>query len=297
MAAVGSRSLEKAKGFAREHGAERAHGSYEELAADPGVDAIYVATPHTDHCASTLICLRARKAVLCEKPFAVNRSEAEQMIGAARDGGIFLMEAIWSRCFPLMTKVRELLAEGAIGEPRMLNADFGFRSGWNPEGRLLNPALAGGALLDVGVYVVSLAHMVFGRPEAVTGLAHIGESGVDEQSAMILRHGGGALSVLSAAVRTPTPQAAVILGTDGAIRILSPWWKPKVMVLKNAKGETEIEFPWEGNGYQFEALEVAACLAAGKLESPVIPWSETIEVMSTMDTLRAQWGLKYPCEG
>ena len=222
--------------------------------------------------------LGAGKAVLCEKPFTINAGEAEVVVKEARDRGLFLMEGMWSRFFPALVKLRELLAEGAIGDPRMLQCDFGFRSGVNPEGRLFNPALGGGGLMDVGVYTVSLASMIFGEPNRSTSLANIGSTGVDEEAAMLLGYPKGALAVLSTAIRLNTPHEATLLGTDGNIKVPGAW------------------FPYEGGGFQFEAQHVAECLRAGKTESDVIPLDETLSIMRTLDGLRAQFGVKYPME-
>lgn len=296
LIAVGSRTQEKADKFGNEFGASHCHASYEALANDPDVDAIYIATPHSAHREDALLCLDAGKAVLCEKPFTINAAQAEKVIQRAREKNVFCMEAMWSRFFPLIYRLRDLMAKGAIGEARMLYADFGFRAGINPESRLFNPAMGGGGLLDVGVYPISLASMLFGTPDAVTGLAHIGETGVDEQAGMVLRYDAGRLAVLSTGVRINTPQDAVILGTDGRITIHSPWWKPvRMTVSANGKDE-DVSMPFTGNGYQFEAQEVARCVRAGKMESDVMPLEETLAVMRTMDELRAQWGLKYPME-
>ena len=296
LIAVGSRTQEKADKFGAEFDAPHRHASYKALANDPDVDAIYIATPHSAHAEDALLCLDAGKAVLCEKPFTINAAQAERVIQRAREKKVFCMEAMWSRFFPLVYRLRELLAEGAIGEARMLHADFGFRAGVNPESRLFNPAMGGGGLLDVGVYTLSLASLLFGTPDGVTGLAHIGETGVDEQAGMVLRYDAGRLAVLSTGVRVNTPQDAVILGTDGRITIHSPWWKPsKMTVSANGKDE-EVSLPFTGNGYQFEAQEVARCVRAGKTESDTLPLDETLSVMRTMDALRAQWGLKYPME-
>jgi predicted dehydrogenase len=294
VVAVGSRALERANAFADELNIPNRHGSYEELCADPEVDAIYIATPHPQHKENCLQAIANRKAILCEKPFTVNAAEAEEVVRAAREKGVFLLEAMKTRFFPAIIKVRELIAEGAIGEPRMLQADFGFRTGFNPEGRLFNPDLAGGALLDVGVYCVSLSSMVFGEPDRVTGMATLGETGVDEQSAMILGHPNGALAVLSTAIRTSTIHEATIFGTDGCIRINRPAWNPRSYTL--SKGNETVEVPTEGNGFNFEAAEVQRCVRAGLLESPALPLDESIAIMRTMDRIRAQWGLKYPME-
>ena len=296
LAAVGSRKQETADVFADEFDVPRRHPSYEALANDPDVDAIYVATPHAFHKANSILCLEAGKAVLCEKPFAINAAEAEEVIGVARERGVFLMEAMWTRFSPVMCKVRERLAEGAIGEPRILAADFGFRAGVNPERRLFNPKLGGGALLDVGVYCVSLASMVFGAPPAeIATLAALGETGVDEQSAFILSHGGGELAVLYTAIRTSTHHDARVMGTEGSIHI-PQFWHPQEATVSAGGEERRIDAPFVGNGYNYEAAEVMECLRSGKLESDVMPLDETLTIMQTMDRIREQWGLKYPME-
>jgi predicted dehydrogenase len=297
LAAVGSRAQQTADTFGDKYGAARRYASYEQVANDPEVDAVYVATPHSGHAAASIMCLRAGKAVLCEKPFTINARQAEEVVAVARREGVFLMEAMWTRFLPLLGRVRELLAAGAIGEPRMVTSDFGFRTGVNPKHRLFDPALGGGALLDVGVYPVSLASMVFGEPERVSGLADIGETGVDEQSAAVLGYGGGRLAVIWTAVRTSTPHETTILGADGWIRIHSPSWRPtRLSVVRQGKEEELIEEPFPGNGYQFEAAEVQRCLRAGKTESDVMPLDETLAIMRTLDRIRDEWGLKYPME-
>jgi predicted dehydrogenase len=298
LAAVGSRRAETAEEFAQEFNIPRSHSSYADLAADPGLDVIYVATPHVCHRENTLLCLRAGKAVLCEKPFAINASEAEEMIAAARAEQRFLMEAMWTRFLPAIVKVRELLADGAIGEARLLRADFCFRAGWRPEGRLLNPTLGGGALLDVGVYTVSLASMVFGpEPTQIASHAHIGETGVDEQSAMVLGYPGGQLAVLACAVRTSTPHVAQIFGTEGRIHIHHPFWHPSRITLhRDGADPEEMDLAYPGNGYTCEAAEVGRCLRQGELESPTLPLDETLAILRILDQIRAQWGLRYPSE-
>jgi len=296
LLAVGSRSQEKADAFADQFGAPKRHASYEALAADPDVHVIYIATPHPGHKDAALLCIEHGKAVLCEKPFTVNAKEAEEVIAAARSQEIFAMEAMWSRFFPAMVHVRKLLSDGIIGEPKMLQADFGFRAGVNPESRLFNPELAGGGLLDVGIYPISLSSMIFGTPNQVTGLAHLGETGVDEQAAIVLGHPGGQLASLTTGIRINTPHEAYILGTDGHIKLHAPWWKPAMLTV-NAGGKSEdVTIPYESVGMNYEAEEVNQCLRAGKTESEIIPLDETLSIMKTLDTLRAQWGLKYPME-
>ena len=256
------------------------------------MDIVYVATPHPLHARCSRLCLEGGKAVLCEKPFTLNVRQAEELAALARERRLFLMEGMWTRFWPLMGRVREMLAAGTIGEPRMLHVDFCFRSAWNPEGRLLNPDLGGGSLLDVGVYCMALAFMVFREPAEITGLADIGETGVDEQAAWVLRYKGGELALCSSAVRTSTPNEANIFGTDGGICIHSPWWQPREMDV----GGESASFPLEGNGFNYEAAAVVQCLREGKTECEVMPLDESIAIMRAMDTLREQWGLTYPME-
>ena len=297
LAAVASRSQETADTFGDQFQVERRYDSYEALAADPRIDAIYVGTPHSFHRENTLMCLQAGKPVLCEKPFAINASQAQEMVDVARERQVFLMEAMWTRFTPVFVHLRDLLARRVIGDVQLILADFGFRTRFNPEGRLFKPELGGGALLDVGVYPVSLASMVLGAPERISSMAHLGETGVDENAAMILGYPTGALAVLSTAIRTNTPQVAIINGTEGRITIHSRWWVPTRLTIEVYDRETtEIDLPMVGNGYNYEAAEVARCVRAGKTESDVMPLDETLAVMRTLDEIRNQWGLKYPME-
>ncbi|MCW5852087.1 MAG: Gfo/Idh/MocA family oxidoreductase [Anaerolineae bacterium] len=297
LVAVGSRTQATADAFGAEFGAPHRYASYAEVARDPDVDAIYIATPHTLHHENALLCLNAGKAVLVEKPFAVNASQARAVVATARARGLFAMEAVWTRFLPIIVRLREMIAEGAIGEVRMVQADFGFRTSFNPTHRLFDPALGGGALLDVGIYPVSLASMLLGTPSNIVGLAHLGQTGVDEQAGMVLSYPGGGLAVLSTAIRTTTPQEALIFGTEGYIRIHSPWWHSTRLTLSRPQQEDEVmEAPLQGIGYQYEAAEVVRCLQAGRMESDVMPLDETVAVMTTLDELRRQWGLRYPTE-
>lgn len=295
LVAVGSRSLDKAQKFAAEFGARRAYGSYQELASDADVDIVYVATPHPYHKDCAVMCLERGLAVLCEKPFAVNADEASQMIEAARSRNVFLMEAMWTRFLPLMERARQMVADGAIGDLRMLQADFGFRAGWDPAGRLLNPELAGGGLLDVGVYTVSLASWFFGAPAHIASLAHLGKTGVDEQCAILLGYGGGEVAILSSAVRINTQHEAVLMGTEGMIRIPDFWRASRMKVIVDGDEQT-FEMPLAINGFEYEAEECMRCVRQGAAESQIMPLDETLSIMGTMDEIRSQWGLKYPME-
>jgi len=294
--AVGSRTQAAADTFADEFKIPRRHASYEALANDPEVDAIYVATPHPYHKDNTIMCLNAGKAVLVEKPFAINITEAQAMVDVARQKKVFLMEAMWTRFLPAIVRAHELIASGAIGEVRMLNADFGFRTNVNPKGRLFDLALGGGALLDVGIYPLSLASALFGAPKTIASAAQLGETGADEQSAYLLGYDKGQIALLSSATRTNTAHEAIIYGTDGSIRIPDWWHAQKLILSVNGKAPETLDIPHLGNGYAHEAIEVAQCLQAGKLESAAMSLDESLSIMRTMDTIRAQWGLKYPSE-
>ena len=307
LIAVGSRDQGKADTFAEGFGIAHRHASYEALVADPDVDVVYVATPHPFHKEHSLLALRAGKPVLCEKPFTINLSEAEAVISEARARKLFLMEGMWSRCFPVMVKAREIARSGAIGSPRLIEADFGFRGGkvgaggqlegFNPEGRLFNPALGGGALMDVGVYPISLAQMFFGTPDEIAALGTLGTTGVDENTGVLLHFPGGEMGILHTSLQVSTVQKATILGSDGRLEIHAPWWKPTTLtVYRNGQEPETTEMPFEGGGFQFEAAHVADCLRAGVTESDAITLDETLSVMKTLDTVRAALGIKYPME-
>lgn len=295
LAAVGSRTQEGAATFAETFGG-RAHGSYEALAADPDIDAVYISTPHTLHAENSILCLENGKAVLCEKPFTLNAGEAQRVVDTARAEGLFLMEAMWTRFFPLAASLRELVREGRIGDVKLLHADFGFRGVVDPEHRLFNLALGGGALLDLGVYPVSLASFLLGTPTEVSSHAYLGETGVDEQNAVASKHAGGALALLSSTLRATTPQEALIMGSEGTIRVHAPWWQPTRLTVTDGTGDEELSSPLPHNGYAYEAAEVGRCLQEGVLASPIMPWDETLDIMKTLDSCRAAWGLRYPGE-
>jgi predicted dehydrogenase len=297
LAAVGSRNLERAVAFSSEFGFARAHGSYEELAADNGVDAVYIGTPHNRHRDDTILCLRAGKHVLCEKPFAINAMEAAEMIAAARGAKRALMEAMWMRFMPSMLKVRELVGEGEIGDIRRITADFGFRAEFDPKSRLFDPALGGGALLDVGVYPVSLAYFLLGEPESVGGRAHIGATGVDEESTALLEYVGGAQAILTMSLRLEAPKEAHILGTEGSIWIPEFWWKSESIVVRHkARPDRTIDLPRHENGFIYQAEEVMRMIRAGETESALMPLDDSLAVMRMMDRIRKHWGLRYPME-
>jgi predicted dehydrogenase len=298
IAAVSSRTKASAEKFAEEFGVPGRHIGSKSLADDKNVDVVYIATPNPMHKDDTINCLKGGKAVLCEKPFAINSKETMQMILCARKRGLFLMEAMWMYFFPAMTKVRQLLADGAIGEVRLAEANFCFRKEWEPQEAKLNPALGGGALLDVGVYDIAFAQMVYDKaPVRISSMAHIGKTGVDEQSSMIFGYEGGAMAVLTCAVRTETLFEAAIYGTEGYIKVPHRFLQPdRIIVKAGQKKEKEIKFKRLGNGYNYEAAEVMRCLRRGEVECLIMPLDTTVAIMKTMDRVRQQWGLVYPME-
>jgi predicted dehydrogenase len=299
LRAVGSRSQESADALGDAFDIPNRHGTYDALAADPDVDVVYVATPHPFHCPNTLMCLDAGKAVLCEKPFALNEAQALEMIDAARRAKLFLMEGMWTYCFPTVRELMGQIQSGDIGEPRMMTGAFCFRNEWDPSTAVLNRELGGGALLDVGVYPISMAHLVFGgEPESIVSTAHIGETGVDEQNGIVLNFPEGGIAAITSAVRTRMPEEIVIGGTDGMIRIPEPFYRPaEYSVIPNDSTEIyQLKLEYPGMGMQFEAQEVVDCLRAGKLESGLVSHASTLAVMRTLDRIRAQWDLRYPGE-
>ena len=247
ISAVGSRTQERADEFGTTHGITVRHPSYEALAADPNVDVVYVASPQSRHMRDVLLFLDAGKHVLCEKPFALNAAEAMTMATRARANGRFLMEGIWSRFLPAYVHLRRLLAEERVGEPMVLDACFGFRMPVAPENRLFSKALGGGALLDLGIYPVQLASLVFGAPDEVLATGDIGATGFDERVALLLHHPAGGIATLRAAIRTVLPSEAVIAGSRGSIRL--PTWMhcPDHLLFTDRAGSERIDAAFEGN--------------------------------------------------
>jgi len=298
LMAVGSRTQKSADAFADQFQIPHRHPSYEALAQDPDVDVIYIATPHPMHHPNALLCLDSGKAVLCEKPFTINQKEAAEVVARARAKGLFLMEAMWTRFLPTLNQTRDWLAQGIIGKPLMVRADFGFRAEVNEEGRLFAPEYGGGGLLDVGIYPISLAAMVFGaHPEETAALAHIGMTGVDDQNAVIFKYANGGIAITASAIRTNTPQDAIIMGENGSIFLHAPFWRGSGVTLNITGREPEVfDFPLVGNGYNYQAQAVMDCLRAGLTECSIMPLDETVAIMGILDAARAQWGVKYPME-
>jgi predicted dehydrogenase len=297
VVAVGSREQHTADQFGAQYGVPKRYGSYDALLRDPEVEVVYVATPHTLHAENTLAALQAGKHVLCEKPFTINAQQAEQVIQAARAAGKFVMEGMWTRCFPVVREIVRRIQTGELGEIRYLQADFGFRPEFNPVSRLFAPELGGGALLDVGVYPIALAFLVLGAPKQIVSHATLGATGVDELCSMLFRYDNGAQAVLSASLQVEMPKQANICGTLARVHLPAPWWKPSEAYLVRNDGTTEhLLYPYEGDGLQFEIRHVHDCLRQGLTESTWMPLDETLAIMHTLDALRAQWGVRYPSE-
>lgn len=293
LAAIGSRAQATAETFAAAHGAARAHGSWAALAADPDVDVIYVATPHVAHAAATALCLEAGKPVLCEKPLTLDRPGATALIDLARARGLFLMEALWMRCNPGIRAVRQLVEDGAIGEVTALHADFGLAGPFAPEHRLRDRALGGGALLDLGIYPISLAHLVLGTPSSVRSWARLTPEGVDQNTGVLLGYDTGAVAALTCGIVGESRNGATITGTTGRIELPTRFHYPQVVTVHRGGAAEVLEFPIDGWGYHHEAAEVQRCLAAGELESPLIPHAATLEVLGLLDEIRAEVGVVY----
>ncbi len=298
LLAGASRSPGRAQAFAEKHEMERVYTDYESLAVDPDVDAVYIATTHNFHFENIKLCLENGKHVLCEKPFTVNAAQTETLMTLAREKNLFMMEAVWTRFLPAIGKLRELLAEGVIGEVLTVKADFSITGEFGAEHRLKNKALAGGALLDLGIYPITFAALVFGeQPERIQSSAVMGETGVDDRAFYLFDYPGGRRAMLSSSFSHHAPVEGVVCGTKGHIRVPLFLAAQELQIYRDGEAPEIIKLPYgENENFTFEIAEAMACIAAGKMESEILPLSETLAVLKTMDTLRAQWGLAYEGE-
>lgn len=296
VAAVGSRTLKNAQDFANTFGGT-AYGSYEALVADPSIDAIYVATPHPAHKDNVVLALNAGKPVLCEKPFAVNAKEAQEMVAAAQKNNVAMMEAMWSRFLPHYAQVREIVASGVLGKILTVHADHGQRLADQNIARLVEPALAGGALLDLGIYPVSFAHMVLGNPTKITASGVLTDKGVDAQTSMIFDYADGAQAVLNTTMIEQTPCRAVVAGVDGWLEIDRVFYTPTSMRVTLFDGSvTEYPTNYTGHGLREQAEAFKKLVQSGHTQSDILNWKDTVDIMQTLDSVRSQIGLRYPFE-
>ncbi|MFI7386709.1 Gfo/Idh/MocA family protein [Streptomyces sp. NPDC049813] len=300
VVAVGSRTATAAKGFAERFGIERAYGDWASLAADDSLDVVYVATPHAAHREAAGLCLEAGRAVLCEKAFTLNAREAGELVTLARSRGLFLMEAMWMYCNPLVRRLKALVDDGAIGEVRTVQADFGLAGPFPPAHRLRDPAQGGGATLDLGVYPVSFAHLLLGEPAEVTARAMLSEEGVDLQTGMLLSWAGGAQAVLHCAINSGTGVTASVTGSAGRIDVPAGFFYPERFVLHRDGRDPEefVAAPEDGprDSLRHEAVEVMRRVRAGDTESALVPLDSSVAVMRTLDAVRSAVGVRYPGE-
>jgi predicted dehydrogenase len=295
--AAGARDLSRAREFADAYGFARAHGSYTELVKDPDVDIVYIATPHSHHYLHTKLCLEHGKHVLCEKPFTVNLAQLDVLLRMAQERDLFLMEALWTRFLPHIIKTRELLENRVIGIPVTMHADFGFRAPYDPSHRLFNPHLAGGALLDIGIYPLFLSLFLFGQPSSHSSHSRLTDNGIDLVTSIITESEAGVVSNLSCTTIADTPTEAIIYGTSGKLRINPLWFTPSDLSLHlHEKDEKVLKFPVQANGYELEVIECMHCLQHGSNQSSMISHSFSRQLMEIMDRIRNKNGIRYPDE-
>ena len=300
LVAVGSRSIDKAKAFAEAFPVEHLHDSYEALVSNPDVDVVYIATPHSLHCEHTLLCLEHGKAVLCEKPFALNSRQSRIMIDKAREKKVFLMEALWSKFLPQYNKVQELLKDGKLGTIKSVLVNFGFRPLPPISPRLYDPALGGGSIMDIGIYNAFLALSVLGKPDSIEASMTPAATGVDEQCAVLFKYKDGAVAQLFSTFATDLATEADICGSAGRLRLTTRFfdtaarleWYPGRLDTREVIEVSKAE----GFGYHYEARHVNDCLRKGLTESPVMSFADTLLLMEVLDKIRNAAGIHYPAD-
>jgi predicted dehydrogenase len=297
LGAIASRNTARAEAFAREHGVARTWPTYEQLAEDPDIDAVYIATPHGFHAEHSLLCLRQGKGVLCEKPMALSARQVSMMIEASREYYAFLMEAMWTRFLPLMREVMALVDTGRIGQLKYVRADFGFLAPFNKTSRLYDLRLGGGSLLDIGIYPLYLCLQLLGEPDAIVATGRLSSTGSDESCHAILQYANGASAVVSSTLACQTSVTAEVAGTEGMIRIPGPWYRNDHFEW-NRTGEAAENVQLEPmvNGFEYEIREVMHCMEQGLIESPLLPHAFSLLMSRTMDEIRRQMGVRYEGE-
>lgn len=298
VVAVGSRSGQSAERFAAHFGIPKAHPSYRDLLADPAVDVVYVATPHSLHAENAMAALRAGKHVLVEKPFTLNAAEAQKVVELAQRTGLVVLEAMWTRFLPHMVRIREIVASGILGQVRAITADHQQKLPADPTHRLNDLRLGGGALLDLGIYPISFAWNILGKPQSIEATARFRPTGADAQVTVIMRHAAGAISTSVAASDAVGPNAATVVGSEGRIAIDRVWYEPTTFRVRNARGDVLEKFKSsvDGRGMQYQAAEVERLIESGKLAGEILAPEESVAIMRTLDAIRARIGLRYPGE-
>jgi predicted dehydrogenase len=292
--AVASRDKEKARQFAHSYNAAHFYDSYEALANNEKIDAVYIATPHTFHHAHVLLCLQKKKAVLCEKPMSVNFRSTAEMVLAARENNVFLMEAMWSRFLPIIEKTLQLVNDGTVGDLKYISADFGFMAPFDPASRLYDIKLGGGSLLDVGVYPLFLVLLLLGQPDEIKAFSQLASTGADETTSAILYYKKGIMAHILSSIAAPTPIAAEITGTKGTIFLDRPWYKGSaIRVRKNDTITDTLSVPYGDNGFEFQVLEVQDCLAKDLTESDKMPLGFSLLLSETMDDICRMGNITY----
>jgi predicted dehydrogenase len=295
LAAIASRSADRASAFAKEHRIPKWYDEWDAIAGDPEIDIVYVATHHPFHYENTRACLEAGKAVLCEKPFTMNRRELEQLVPIAREKKVFLMEAIWTRFLPSTRKVLEIMDSGDLGRLTNVYADFGFRLEYDHAHRLYDPARGGGVLLDLGIYPVFISQLMAGPPSSIQATARFAPSGVDHSCNMVFEHENEVVSSLNCTLESDSPVEANLLFENGWIRMESWWLTPgPISIRQEGRKPRNLRFRVPGNGYTYEAVEVMKCLDKGLTESPSLPLDFSLNLMGTLDAVRDACGIRYP---
>ncbi|MEY2849343.1 MAG: hypothetical protein RI885_2010 [Actinomycetota bacterium] len=298
VAAVGSRSSGNAQRFAERFGIRTAHGSYDELVTDPEVDAVYVASPHSHHYEHSRMALEAGKHVLCEKPFTVTARQAAVLVELAEEKGLVLLEAMWTRFLPHMVRIREIIAAGTIGEVRTVIADHLQKLPTDPAHRLNDPGLAGGALLDLGIYPISFVWDILGAPDTVHAVGSLSETGVDRSTSVLFGYAGGQQAIVTTALDAVGPNTAAVIGTEGWIAIDATWYAPTTVTVRASDGSVLEQFDGSvtGEGSQFQAFELERLVGAGLTAGTILPPSESAAIMGALDEIRRQIGLDYPAD-
>ena len=294
--AAASRDQERAQAFAAEFGFKKAYGSYEEMVNDPEIDAVYIATPHSFHHEHAMLCLNHKKAVLCEKAFAINKREAEEMVACAKANNTFLMEAFWTMFQPSFTKAMEIIDSGELGKLKMVRSDFAFKGPYDPQKRLYNIALGGGSLLDIGIYPVFAALTALGKPSAIKSMAEFSPTGSEESIGMLFKYPGGEMASLFSSFASYSPVQTEYWCEHGYLVLNTRWHAPTSITIGKA-GEAVQHLDSmhkEGTGYQYEAAHVMQCLDEGKIESGVMTWQLTLDIMETLDRIRKDADIHFP---